>query len=258
MNAIIVQQERRDRTTSAVTTVIVHALLAVLFLFIGLTEFDPPIPEQVVEIEMEGGGGEVGGGDPQPVETMPAAPSAADETPEDVATDEENDVEVVKPPVKRPDPKPVKKPPTETPKVDRRLENALQNWNTPAENPNPKPTENPNPGGGGAGKGLFQGNGWELRGNGPGSGGGSGGGRGLSRGPDLSERPPLQNPTWVEVKVVVDPAGNVLRVSIGNTGTPDIAIQNVALRAAKTCRFVAVAGAPPEQVHYIKLRFVPG
>ncbi|HRH37955.1 MAG TPA: hypothetical protein PK760_06405, partial [Flavobacteriales bacterium] len=134
---------------------------------------------------------------------------------------------------------------------------ALNQWNTQPEEQHTKPSDNPNPGPSGEGKGLFEGNGWALRpGNGDGPGG-SGNGRGLARGPDLSERPPLQNPTWVEVKVMVDPLGNVLRVSIANTGTSDVAIQNVALRAAKTARFVAVQGAPPEVAYYLKLRFVP-
>ena len=62
----------------------------------------------------------------------------------------------------------------------------------------------------------------------------------------------------MEVKVIVDRAGAVLRVSVAGTGTPDVAIQNVALRAAKTCRFVALPNGPPEQAHYIKLRFFPG
>lgn len=94
----------------------------------------------------------------------------------------------------------------------------------------------------------MRGDGWELR----------EGSRGLAKGPDLSERPELQNATWVEVKVIVDRAGAVLRVSVAGTGTPDVAIQNVALRAAKTCRFVALPNGPPEQAHYIKLRFFPG
>ena len=34
--------------------------------------------------------------------------------------------------------------------------------------------------------------------------------------------------------------------------------QLLALRAAKTCRFVPLPDGPPEQAHYIKLRFFPG
>lgn len=95
---------------------------------------------------------------------------------------------------------------------------------------------------------MMNGDGWELR----------GGGRGRARGPDPQRNAPqLQNATWVEVKVIVDRAGSVLRVSVANTGTSDVSIQNVALRAAKTCRFVAQADGPPEQAHYIKLRFFP-
>ncbi len=255
MSALLARERRQDRNTSAALTIVLHVLLAILFLFIGLTEWDPPIPEDVVEVEMfDGGGGEVGGGSSQPETNSQPAPTAEESDPEDVATDDESDVEVVKPVTPKPKPKPT---PTK-PKVDRRLENALNNWNTTTETQNTTPTTNPDPGPGGTGKGLFKGSGWELRGGGgPGGGGGTGSGRGLAKGPDLSERPPLENPTWVEVKVIADPSGNVLRVSVANTGTPDVAIQNVALRAAKTVRFVAVPNAPPEVAYYIKLRFVP-
>ncbi|MBP7407343.1 MAG: TonB family protein [Flavobacteriales bacterium] len=257
MSTIVIQQRRSDRTTSAIITTVLHVLLGILFLFIGMKQFDPPIPEQMVELVMEDSGGDAGGGASQP-ETG-GQPTTAEESgePEDVATDEESDVEVIKPPAPKPVTKPVPKPVVKQPKKDTRLEDALNNWNTPSENPSQNPSDNPsnNPSNSN-GSGIFRGSGWELRG--PGGAGGSGGGRGLARGPDLSERPPLQNPTWVEVKVIVDQQGEVVRVSIANTGTPDVAIQNVALRAAKTCRFVALPNGPPEQAHYIKLRFVPG
>ncbi len=256
MSGIVIQQQRRDRNTSMIITTVVHVLLGILFLFIGMKQWDPPIPEDSVEVAMaDYGTTDDGGGDnPSDPGGQPAtSPESGD--PEDVATDEESDVEVVKPITPKPNPKPVKDPKPVKPKepqVDTRLNDALNNWNKPGDTPNDGPGKEPGDPGDPAGKpgglGKFHGDGWDLKGS----------GRGLARGPDLSERPPLQNPTWVEVKVIVDQQGNVLRVSIANTGTPDVAIQNVALRAAKTCRFVALPSGPPEQAHYIKLRFVPG
>jgi outer membrane biosynthesis protein TonB len=256
----MLQEQRRDRTTGVVTTVIVHLLLGILFLFIGLTQFDPPLQEQSVEIAMaDYGTTDEGGGDtpsPEPGAEQSAATTAPEDEPEDVATDEASEVEVFKPkdpkpnPKPNPDPKPVK---PKEPRVDTRLNDALNTWNKPGQQPADGPDDS-KPGDPGledgkpGGIGMMRGDGWELRGS----------GRGLARGPDLSERPELQNATWVEVKVIVDRAGTVLRVSVANTGTSDVAIQNVALRAAKTCRFVGLPDGPPEQAHYIKLRFFPG
>jgi TonB family protein len=241
-----------------ITTVVFHVLLAILFLFIGLTTWDPPLPEEMVEVAMADYGTTDDGGGNRPTRDPGGQQSAAntpEDQPEEVATEEESVVEVVKPkdpkpnPKPNPDPKPVK---PKVPKVDTRLNEALNSWNKPGSEPADGPDKKPGDTGIEDGKkdgiGLMRGDGWELRGS----------GRGLARGPDLSERPELQNATWVEVKVIVDRAGSVLRVSVAGTGTPDVAIQNVALRAAKTCRFVALPNGPPEQAHYIKLRFFPG
>ncbi|MEZ4740387.1 MAG: hypothetical protein R2818_13770 [Flavobacteriales bacterium] len=258
MTSAMLQDERRDRTTGVITTVLVHVALAILFLFIGLKHFDPPLPEESVEIAMADYGmtDDGGGNNPQPdpgQQQSTPVPTQAD--PEDVATDDASEVEVVKPKDPKPKPKPKPDPKPEKPKeptLDNRLNEAINNWNkpgsTPADGPSTKPGDPGIPDGKKGGIGMMRGDGWELRGS----------GRGLARGPDLSEKPELQNATWVEVKVIVDQAGNVIRVSIANTGTSDVAIQNVALRAAKTCRFVGLPDGPPEQAHYIKLRFFPG
>lgn len=257
MTAAVQQEQRRDRATGLITTIGVHILLLFLFMFIGLKHFDPPLPEETVEVAMADFGTTDDGGGDQPTIDPGGQQSAAPVAPEqneDVATQVEGEVEVVKPkepkPVTKPTPKPVK---PKEPKVDTRLNDALNNWNKPGQQPANGP-DNSKPGDPGietgkqGGIGAMRGEGWELR----------GGERGLARGPDLSERPELQNATWVEVKVIVDRDGNVLRVSVANTGTAQVAIQNVALRAAKTCRFVGLPGGPPEQPHYITLRFFPG
>lgn len=257
MTGALQQEERRDRATGLITTIVIHVLLLILFMFVGLKHFDPPLPEESVEVAMADFGTTDDGGGDRPTTDPGGEQSAAPVVPEqneDVVTDENSDVEVVRPkdpkPVTKPTPKPVK--PTE-PKLDNRLSEALNNWNKPGQQPADGP-DNSKPGDPGVedgrpgGLGAMRGDGWELRGS----------GRGLAKGPDLSERPQLQNATWVEVKVIVDREGKVLRVSVANTGTPDVAIQNVALRAAKTCRFVPLPSGPPEQEHYIKLRFFPG
>jgi hypothetical protein len=156
-------------------------------------------------------------------------------------------------PVTKPTPKPPK---ISEPTVDRRITDAFSTWGKPGkqEGNGTKPGDPGQPDGTPGAGGVFHGNGWELRGG----GGGNGGGRGLARGPNLSEKPDLQNATWVEVMVIVDRQGNVLRTSVANSGTTDQNIKEVAMRAAKSCRFVALPNGPPEQAHYIKLRFFPG
>ncbi len=260
MIASIQHDQRRDRNTGVIVTIMFHVLLAILFLFIGLKTWDPPLPEEMVEVAMADYGttDDGGGNTPKPDPgAQQSTPVSTPDNPEDVATDETSEVEVVKPkdpkPKPKPDPKPKPKPdkPKE-PTIDNRLNEAINNWNKPGSQPADGPDSKPGDPGIETGKpggiGMMRGDGWEIRGS----------GRGLARGPDLSERPELQNATWVEVKVIVDRAGNVTRVSIAGTGTPDVAIQNVALRAAKTCKFVGLPDGPPEQAHYIKLRFFPG
>lgn len=248
----IALQQRTDRNTSMIVTVVFHVVLLVLFLFIGLKQFDPPLEEMSVEVAMaDYGTTETGGGD-NPSEDPGGQASSVPETsdPEDVATDEESDVEVVKPKdPKKPktDPKPEK---PKEPVLDRRLSDALNNWHKPGEEsndgPDPKPGDPGIPDGKPGGSGIMRGNGWEIRGS-----------RGAMRGPDLSEKPELSNETWVEVAIVMDREGHVKRTYVSNSATTDSRIQNVALRAVKNMLFVTNPSGPPEQIQYVRLTFRP-
>lgn len=253
-------------------SIVLHGLLLLGFILLKIVTPLPPYPE---------GGGEgmalgiadigyslEGLGDAESMEESGAVeqptPQAQPETSEEFITEEDGEAINQKPdPVKRPDStapvtKPTPKPPKiSEPTVDKRISDAFSNWNKNGkpEGSGTKAGDPGQPDGTAGAGGVFHGNGWELRGSG---GGGGGGGRGLARGPDLSEKPDLQNATWVEVMVVVDRQGNVLRTSVANSGTTDATIKEVAMRAAKTCRFVALPNGPPEQQHFIKLRFFPG
>lgn len=272
MDATIQLEGPRKRVAFAVS-VALHAGLLLLLLLLKIVAPDPPFKTgggEGMELGIADIGYDLEGmGDTESMEESSASSESSAPPPE--GSDEqlitEDDGEAIEtPPEKTENPRavtpvttPTKKPPRiSEPTVDRRLTDAINSLNTPGE-PKPgkgdKPGDPGNPNGIPGGGGLTQGNGWELRG--PGSGGGSGGGRGLAKGPDLSERPDLQNPTWVDVKVIVDRTGKVLRVSIADTGTPDRTIQDVAKRAAMTCRFVALPNGPLEQAHVIRLRFVP-
>ena len=253
MSAVVLQQRRRDRNTSVVATVVLHVLLGLLFLFVGLKQFDPPLQEEMVEVAMaDYGTTETGGGDDPSVDPggQGSAPVETND-PEEVATDEESDVEVVKPEKPK---KPTTEPKPEKPKkptLDRRLSDALNNWNKPGQESNDGPGEDPGdvgaPEGTPGGIGTMRGNGWEIRGS-----------RGAMRGPDLSEKPVISNETWVEVAIVIDRDGNVVRRYVSNAAIQNVEIHNVALRAVKNMRFVANPGGPAEQVQYIRLTFRPG
>ncbi|MBX2971762.1 MAG: hypothetical protein KF797_01565 [Flavobacteriales bacterium] len=263
-----------QRRTALVFSVAFHAGILALLLMLKIVTPLPPYPE---------GGGEgmalgiadigyslEGLGEKESMEESGAVekhtPPPQPDTNEELITEEDGEAINKQPdPVKKPPvTKPVVTKPTPTPPkiseptVDKRISDAFSNWNKPGkeEGKGGQPGDPGQPDGVKGGGGLFHGNGWELRG--PGSGGGNGGGRGLARGPNLSEKPALQNATWVEVMVIVDRQGNVIRTSVANSGTTDKNIKDVAERAAKSCKFVAMPDGPPEQAHYIKLRFFPG
>lgn len=194
-----------------------------------------------------------------------AAPQPQPESSEEFITEDDGEAVNQKPdPVKKPETvkpvtKPVNKPPKiSEPTVDKRITDALNTWNKPGkvEGGGTKPGDPGKPDGTLGAGGVFHGNGWELRGSGTGP---NGNGRGLARGPDLSEKPELQNATWVEVTVMVDKQGNVTRTpSASGPGSTNTVIKEVAMRAAKSCRFVPLPNGPPEQQFIIRLNFSPG
>ena len=95
--------------------------------------------------------------------------------------------------------------------------------------------------------GMRGGDGWSMRGN-----------RGAMRGPDLSERPRIQNETWVEVAIVIDRNGKVLRTSISDAAIQRDDIHQVARRAVSKMEFVANPNGPQEQVQYVRITLRPG
>jgi outer membrane biosynthesis protein TonB len=111
MSAISIEQQKSDKRTGLIVTILFHVLLTLLFLFIGLQQPNPLPREEMIELVMEdmgGGGGSIAAeapGTPQPA----PAPTPAVVQPEEVATEEESPVAVPKPvkPQPKPDPKPV-------------------------------------------------------------------------------------------------------------------------------------------------------
>jgi hypothetical protein len=239
MSTISVQQQQNDRRAGVITTVVLHALLILLFLFIGLSQPNPLPQEEAIELVFEDAGG-LSGGDPDPNPGSPqesATPVTAPAQPEDVVTDEASEVEVPKP--VKPTPKPTPKP--ETPKPPKPNPNALFN---PSTNPSSAPSNGP-PGGnntpgekpGGGGIGSFSGKGFNGRLD----------GRGFMRGPSISEKP--NEGGKVALDIFVDRNGKVTRAiqNLDRSTTTSQVLFNLARKAALQCTFSAKPDGPAEQ-----------
>jgi len=238
MSSISIQQQQNDRRTGIISTVVLHVLLVLLFLFFGLSQPNPLPEEMGIELAFEDAGG-LTGGSPDPTPGSPqetATPVTAPETPEEVATDDNSEVEVTKPvkPTPKPTPKPAEpKPPKPNP-------NALFN---PSTNPSTNPKTGP-PGGGPPGEkpgeggvGNFHGKGFE----------GKLAGRGLMRGPSISEKPTEGGK--VALDIFVDRTGKVTRVAfnLDRSTTTSQVLFNLAKKAALQCTFSAKPDGAAEQ-----------
>ncbi len=243
MNAIALEQQRRDRTAGIVTTIVVHALLLILFLFIGLTTWDPPLPEEMIEVDMlESGGGLDGGmNSPEAPGGGQPTPAVEESQPEEVATEEESVVTVPKPAVPKPNPKP--KDPKPKPN------SLFTPSNNPSENSAPNgggggPTNSNTPGGGGVGS--FHGEGFEGRLD----------GRGTSRVPRFGNDNTEAGTVAVDIKV--DANGKVIYAKAKldrPTTTTSMQLHALAERYAKQFEFTARQSSTLDQVGYIVFNF---
>jgi hypothetical protein len=236
----------QDKRTGAIVTIVLHALVLILFMLFGLTQPNPLPEDEGIELSFEEAGGLTGGAEiPDPGTPPPsAATTTAPVTPEDVATEEESPVELPKPvtPAPKPNPKPAEvQPPKPNP-------NALFNPSSnPSENQTGPPGGGPTgdrPGDGGAGS--FHGTGFE----------GKLGGRGLSVGPRFTDKP--QEEGRVALNIFVDRQGNVVRVTqnLDKSTTTSQVLFNMAKKAAMQCKFSVKADAAAEQKGEMIFTFV--
>lgn len=251
MSSITVQQQQNDRRTGAVATIVLHIIMVLLFLFFGLQQPDPLPEEEMVELVFEDAGG-LSGGDPDPNPGNPqesATPVTAPAEPEEVATEDDGPVEVPKP--VKPQPKPTPKP--ETPKPPKPNPNALF---TPSTSPSTAPSDGP-PGGnntpgdkpGGGGIGSFSGKGFNGRLE----------GRGFMKGPNISDRPPIDRRTVVALFITVDRQGRVTnaRENLNKSNTTRVDLFNISKKGAMEMLFSAKPDGPFEQQGEITFVFEP-
>ncbi|MBK9274429.1 MAG: hypothetical protein IPM49_07805 [Flavobacteriales bacterium] len=250
MTTAALHDQRRDRTTGVIATVVLHALLLLLFLFVGLTEYDPPLPEETVEVAMADFGTDLAGSGnvetPDPGDQSQSAASAnSEDQPEEVATDEASDVEVNKPrdkPREKPKdtPKPTK---PKEPTISTGLQNALNQWGNTGgggqsgEGSSDQSGNEGVPSGVPDGLGTFHGNGWDIR----------LGGRGLARGPKITDKP--SEGGKVVLNIFVDRTGKVTRVTqnLDKSTTTSQTLFNIARKAAMACAFTPKPDAAAEQ-----------
>jgi hypothetical protein len=243
--------KKRNKVIALITTVIVHGLLLVCFIFMGLTHQVPPPPEYGIEVEMGGGGG--GGSKSQTSNhiSSSSAPSENISTQNIEATTTVNAT-----------PKPVVKP---TRPQSTSTENQQTVEETPTVNQNALFRRNTSQGGEGGGSGGGVGTGYGTgtgSGTGSGSGSGNGGGHGSGMGDGtgfflngrpvmVKEYPKAKNNLEGVVKVDfrADRDGNVVYAKAGGKGTTinDLQIWEECEKAAKRSKFKAKADAQMEE-----------
>jgi len=248
---------KQYRRKGLIATIIFHIILAIIFLFVGLTQPDP-LPEEVgVEISMADFGSTFdGSGDVQPDKISEPTPEQVQETnevdatptpteaAEEVTTDDASEIVVPKSTAKKPSKKvtPVTQPdPTPEPVKPTVNQNALYKKKA-----------------GSSASGGSQGNGSGIGDKGSADGGSGkgalGGGPGLW---ELSGRDLLRGASIADTKeegkvvldIVVDRSGNVIRTSpnLAQSTTTSQYLFDLASSAAKQTKYTAKTDAAIEQ-----------
>ncbi len=252
-------QMDKDKLKGMAGTVLFHALLLLMLIFMALRT-PLPLPEEA-GVEVNLGYSDEGMGMVQPLELAPPMeatppPTASKESEEDIVTEDTEEAPVLKPVIKE-KPKPVETPVTKpTPKPK------------PEPVPEPKPVVNPNAIYKGKTGDAKQGGNEGITGkpgdqgkptgdpNAQGYDGTGGSGGGVSF--DLSGRSSRQIPAppktfsergIVVVKIYVNRAGEVTRTSAPSKGTTTTSstLINLAESAAKKAKFTAKPDAAEEQ-----------
>ncbi len=244
MNSIGIQQAEQDKRVSLIATVVFHALLLLLFLFIGLKQPNPLPKEEAIELSFEDAGGP-SGGNSAPEQAAAATPPPVEEvepeTPEPAVTqEEESPVALPKADKPKPKPKPQPKPPPERKPDTRSLFAPSNSKNESSSTFTPgggSGTSEGTGGGTGGGTGSFSGKGFQ----------GKLSGRGLMRGPSITEKP--NEGGRVSLDIFVDRTGRVTHVNLNldRSTTTSQVLYNLARKAALQCTFSAKPDGPAEQ-----------
>ena len=262
-------RDKENKTISLVITLVAHALLFVLLLFLGFTEQDPPLEEEGMPLTIRLGIAEVGSGNTfenpnvqtQPVENIaPVTPT------QDIVTD--NSTEQIAVPDNNEKPKNEIKPPDVDPLEQQRKqeeERIKQHYNQMwAKHSNTNQNDGTQSGGGNSNESGAQGdpdgnkNGGALGGPLP------GGGSYKLKGRKVESIPKIYDTSQDEGVVVVDirvgRSGKVIRAVPGGRGTTtnSAILFEKAKEAAFKTKFSPNPDAPEEQVGSMTFVFVLG
>lgn len=263
-STIRIEEQQRDRRTGMIVTVLFHVLLTILFLFFGLQQPDPLPEETGIEIAFanfgtsETGSGDTETPDPGSQQSAAAAPASSEETPDDVATQDDSPVVQAKPEKPKPTTKPSDKPkpqpekPAE-PTISDPLREALNQWGAGGGQPGQGESQQPGNQGVEDGKpegiGMMHGEGWSV----------SLGGRGLMKGPNITERPEIQRRSVVVITIKVDRSGKVTdaRPNLSKSNTTSTPLFNIGISAARQVTFSAKPDGPAVQMGEMTFIFDP-
>jgi len=251
-----------NKKRGIIGTVVFHRVLLIIFLFTGL-KIPLPFPpeEKGLPVQLDLGNVDFGSGEEQPQSTQTPdvtepitepepVESSPVEAPEDVATQEEvSDMSV-------PEKTEAKEPEKKKPELDERLKRVLSNpFQTNTDNTSKGQGDSKQPGDHGKPEGSPEGS--SLHGDK--SGGGisySLGGRGFRGAPPIQGN--MQESGKIVVDIIVDRAGNVIRVTPGSRGTTitNAELIKKAMESARQAKFTPKADAPEEQKGTITFDFI--
>ncbi len=253
----------KNKRIGLTTTIIIHVVLVILFIFFGMTHMNPPPEEEGITINF--GTSEMGMGDVQPQEIASTSTpeETIDNTPEETPTETSaeqdiltatDDAPAVQTKKEKEEPKEVKEPVKEEPKPDKNLTDALSNWKN-NKNTNSGEGDTQQPGDQGSTDGD------------PNSTNRTGGGQGNGVSFNLSGRSMLAAPRIkddsqeegkVVVDIIVDNTGKVVRATPGARGstTASTILYDKAKKAAYATKFNANPNAAQEQKGQMTFIFI--
>ncbi|MEQ8623420.1 MAG: energy transducer TonB [Vicingaceae bacterium] len=257
------EEEKKNKRTGLVVSIVFHSLLVLIFAFFGLTYLDPPPKDEGITINF-GTSDQGMNNNPNntvnteventPTETAVSEPIPAEAVEEEIMTqDTEEAPSIDKKDKKKEDVvEPVKK---EEPKPDKNLSDALNKWKNKA------PAS-----GGGDGNTGSPGDQGSLDGD-PNSSNYTGGGRGNGTSFNLSGRSMVSSPKIsdnsqeegkVVVDIIVDKYGKVIRATPGARGstTTNAILEKKAKEAALRTKFNANPNAAEEQKGQMTFIFI--
>ena len=284
---LTVEEDKNSKRKGIIGAIVVHLVLALLFLWLGLPVPDPPLKEPMVEIEFgDMGAPSQGGGKntpqeteedsaepeetpqediPEPVEEPVETPAPEETVPEEVEVQEEESVDIPPPP-KEKKKEEVKKAEKKQEKVEVKKEEVKKEEKKEPErvvdktklfsSKNTKGTSSSGGPGtlGGKGKGEGKGEG-EGKGD-MGNGNWSLAGRSLLNGPKIGEDP--QEEGTVVIKIWVDRNGQVIRTQqdLLGSNTNNQKLIALAKKAAMEVKFNANPEAAAEQRGSMTFKFI--